>query len=84
MSVMIAVTISEPQILSEASPDSGFDLAVDGDKAKKVVKNSATDKNPIVATLDKNGNVKIQSGPRPVAPPKGYNPKPRGTAKWDD
>lgn len=84
LSMIIVFTLSEPQTMSGVSPDAGFELAVDGDKAKQVMKNSATNENPIVATVDKNGKVHIQSGPRPVAPPKDYNPNPRGVENWDD
>ena len=81
---MVQNTLSEKTALQSASPDAGYDLAPDGKQTKKLMKNEPSNSNPVIASVDANGKVHVQSGPAPQAGKSDYVAHNQGAAKWDD
>ena len=81
---MVQNTLSEKTVLQGASPDVGYDLAPDGKEAKKLMKDSPSNNNPAVVSVDSKGKVRVQSGPAPQAGKSNYIAHNQGAARWDD
>jgi hypothetical protein len=85
LSMTVVSVVSEKTVnLSTPGSDIGFELAPDGAQSKRAMKNSASNENPIVATVGPDGKVHLKSGPRPSAETAKFVPNNKDSAKWDD